>query len=815
MRPLTHAEGLVMLVQGGRTKGLLPTESLMIIARDAFKTKSSVRSALRRYRGSHDCGGRALPAEKEEVETCTQWIRKAGGQVDTRGRVRKAPCFARAALRMHEEEHDSDEGGNDEPASPPLLASGSHEAQEDSDDGGADTLPTQLRFDLAQLRVDDDDSDNEMDENRQLLLQAFESQVEEASVMNSILTEALKKDAWTVDEEALHDGDMWQEADDTALLQDIIEEEDDGLEWLPDIDPCAHLELTEPLIDGDTGEDAIKLGEAVCYLMELRISQAWSQASFDRFLQVRQHDKYHANLWMTKGPRQKEKNPLVLWSLFEEEMLQLMHGREDACNPFVVYDAFLKRSYTLKVVLGVVYADTLNGWKTDSGKTEVYADDAELMLSKRQHQELAFLKLLVGKMGSNTHPWLSLPKELLDIIQSRAKDIQPPHDVIRPYHDVVKYFGMYTMEDFMNFVVYYSPLVFGKDLLTWNIQMEDAWQHLRRAVLHYVRGSVAAGEACCEADVMQAREAAKANLWEHAKIMELTGPAKMMTFNMRLAAVHLYRQEAYMGEVGAAMELWVERAIQRAKGIVKACGIKHSPVEAIMNALCEKQALQEYNRKYPGRRDMHKLAVALHALPRTSVERGNNALRDPGADDETVACYFMGAGKWVVRGAKVAHSLKSGGVFQKLLKFVAMHTKAPTGWALDVDMNPQYDAEFGKDSSPDAHSDGETPLAFATAVFVRMSLGGEVYTSAMYTRAVKRVSYHVSLLDHASGDLPTGLDVPSSERPYAKVLAYYLVTIPGTDKPICHLARMLAYHDSIIIPTCEAGKGSAQLLTEC
>ena len=249
--------------------------------------------------------------------------------------------------------------------------------------------------------------------------------------------------------------------------------------------------------------------------------------------QVRQHDKYHANLWMTKGPRQKEKNPLVLWSLFEEELMQLMHGREDASTPFVVYDPFLKRTYTLKVVLGVVYADTvmrctmggfmgvasyradpyslfegtpgpggkgmyfrgyavpvkLKGWKTDSGKTEVYADDAELILSKTQHQVLvrktesgeaapsatgrrgrgalerlpyydpmraiahpfghcvlygvvkAFLKLLLGKMKSNTHPWLSLPKELVDRIQSRAAGIQAPHDVTRPYHDVVKYFG--------------------------------------------------------------------------------------------------------------------------------------------------------------------------------------------------------------------------------------------------------------------------------------------------------------------------------------------------------------------------------------
>ena len=345
---------------------------------------------------------------------------------------------------------------------------------------------------------------------------------------------------------------------------------------------------------------------------------------------------------------------------------------------------------------------------------------------------------------------------------------------------------MYTMEDFLNFVLYYSPVVFGKDLLTWNIQIEDAWQHLRRAVLHHVRGGVVAGEAYNEAEVMQARKAAKANLWAHAKIMETIGPAKMLTFNMRLAVVHLFRQEHYMGEVGAAMELWVERAIKRAKGIAKASGVKNMPVQAIMNALCEKEAMHECMRRYSNRRDMHELAVVRHTLPRATGGGGDSAPRDPGAQDKAVACYFMGAGKWVVRGAEVSPSLQTGGVFPKLLEFVAMHTEAPTGCTLDVQMT--------QDAPPDAHSHRETPQPFTTAVFVRMSLGGEVYTSAMYTQAVKRVSYHVCLLNHASGDLPTGVEVPSG-RPFAKVMAYYLVTVPGTEKPICHLARMLAYRE--------------------
>ena len=87
-------------------------------------------------------------------------------------------------------------------------------------------------------------------------------------------------------EDALKADDIWKETHDPDLLEAMNEAEDDCLEWPADFDPLADAELTEPLMVGDTREDAIKLGEAVYYFMELRISQGWSQVSFDQFLQV-------------------------------------------------------------------------------------------------------------------------------------------------------------------------------------------------------------------------------------------------------------------------------------------------------------------------------------------------------------------------------------------------------------------------------------------------------------------------------------------------------------------------------------------------
>ena len=315
---------------------------------------------------------------------------------------------------------------------------------------------------------------------------------------------------------------------------------------------------------------------------------------------------------------------------------------------------------------------------------------------------------------------------------------------------------MWTMEDYMNFLVYYAPFVFGTLLLNWNIHMEDAWQHLRRAVLHYTRGMGTSDIPLTDTEVMQARGAARDHLWQHARIMEEKGPAMMMTFNMRLAAVHLFRQEAYVGDVGAAMEFWVERGIQRAKGVVKDSHIKNKPVEGIMNATCEKLALETYVSFHPSRRNLVDLYDELYPT-QASV---SVSLTDPDAEDATSPCYFLGTGRRVAPDAPILTSM-----LPQLQYLIGM-------------LHPQQ---------------GATTPSCEIVVYLRMSLNDEDFTSSMYTRAIKRVSYHVSILGTGLGNmLPPGLD-SLSDFPYAKVLAYYLVIDTATKQTVCRLASMLAY----------------------
>ncbi|KAK3272995.1 hypothetical protein CYMTET_18745 [Cymbomonas tetramitiformis] len=75
-------------------------------------------------------------------------------------------------------------------------------------------------------------------------------------------------------------------------------------------------------------------------------------------------------------------------------------------------------------------------------------------------------------------------------------------------------------------------------------------------------------------------------------------------------------------------------------------GDDNNDEEAIMNALCEKKALQEYMKKYPNRREIHELAVALRSL----APRAANALMGPGAEEKRrlPAISWVLASEWPV-----------------------------------------------------------------------------------------------------------------------------------------------------------------------
>ena len=83
------------------------------------------------------------------------------------------------------------------------------------------------------------------------------------------------------------DADYWNEllgdsSGSTSFADDVHEAMEEA-----HLEACHELGMGETLIVGeDDDPGAVKVGEAVCYFMELRDAQAWSRPSFDRFLKV-------------------------------------------------------------------------------------------------------------------------------------------------------------------------------------------------------------------------------------------------------------------------------------------------------------------------------------------------------------------------------------------------------------------------------------------------------------------------------------------------------------------------------------------------
>eukprot|EP00854_Cymbomonas_tetramitiformis_P029948 gene29948-37384_t len=120
-------------------------------------------------------------------------------------------------------------------------------------------------------------------------------------------------------------------------------------------------------------------------------------------------------------------------------------------------------------------------------------------------------------------------------LQANGKELECTQDMHRGYLDVVQYAGNYTMEDFLNFILIFSPM--GNDIAA------------RR----------------------DARKAAATDMWDVAVILQQQAPTRMMTLNLRLAVVHyLAPQEEEIGAVSNAIELYLERMLFVTKSVVPA-----------------------------------------------------------------------------------------------------------------------------------------------------------------------------------------------------------------------------------------------------
>jgi hypothetical protein len=103
--------------------------------------------------------------------------------------------------------------------------------------------------------------------------------------------------------------------------------------------------------------------------------------------------------------------------------------------------------------------------------------------------------------------------------------------------------GMYLMEDWLMWTMFYSGPVLGEVLLNALPKMAEAWDYLKRATVFYLKGKAILQESSYESrkrSFDEHREEARQNMRRHANLMETFGPAYMMTLNLRLLVVHLH-----------------------------------------------------------------------------------------------------------------------------------------------------------------------------------------------------------------------------------------------------------------------------------
>ena len=177
--------------------------------------------------------------------------------------------------------------------------------------------------------------------------------------------------------------------------------------------------------------------------------------------------------------------------------------------------------------------------------------------------------------------WYQFQDWAKQTMSARAQAVRPTVDQGRPYTDIVKRRGQWTMEEWSAWSDSFSAYIMlphpEKGGLWPHDRVRQAWQHLREAVVHYVRGPevislLGVGGSSTDARIKsfsQCADEAAESMRQFAMLMEKHFPASMCTFNLHAMVCWARQQERVRGACHYETELWVERAIQKCKRTTK------------------------------------------------------------------------------------------------------------------------------------------------------------------------------------------------------------------------------------------------------
>ena len=172
-------------------------------------------------------------------------------------------------------------------------------------------------------------------------------------------------------------------------------------------------------------------------------------------------------------------------------------------------------------------------------------------------------EILPTKLPKSPHDYM-LPKRLRAELISNGHRLTKvaPHDIGRHYMCIVESRGRYIMENWLAWVVVYSPLVLLDVLAQHDPHLAKAWASFCTGLSYFLDFT--------QADYDEAVSLARQrNIYEFSIACEKRLPAHVCTLAMRMIAVHLAPQEKAMGRVPFSTEFWVEHWAQKIKGPTK------------------------------------------------------------------------------------------------------------------------------------------------------------------------------------------------------------------------------------------------------
>jgi len=122
------------------------------------------------------------------------------------------------------------------------------------------------------------------------------------------------------------------------------------------------------------------------------------------------------------------------------------------------------------------------------------------------------------------------------------------------------------MEDWLHFIIFFSPSVVGDILRDHDSELDYAWRMFRQAMIFFVRGGSI--YPCNSPEKSAALTAAVKGLWDFAVIIERKWPPNMCTLNIRLIVVHTEGHVKWTGNIWDSLEFWVERRIKSCKDLI-------------------------------------------------------------------------------------------------------------------------------------------------------------------------------------------------------------------------------------------------------